>query len=191
MNDEIKSLIQQLSEKVDKYTLSAPTTRLPAEFSFMITNNNIPRLDDYSNLSTNGITIHHSRNGIVYLQDPTSVISLLDTVGKKKGINILYRMDSILSSNGFSVQQYVHCLRIGYHENIWDPTIDYRQTIDYLENLLEKMSINTSKEFEKIKDGGLQANNQIGSYNYWSWLIVPCFVTLTESLPIEFQNKLS
>lgn len=189
MNEEIRGLIQELAEKVDKYTSSTSTTSLRTEFSFVIANNKVPRLEDYS--STNNITVHTSRNGVVYLQDPTSVISLLETVGKKKGINILYRMDSILSSNGFSVQQYVHSLRIGYQENIWNESIDYRQTIDYLENLLEKMSINTSKEFEKIKDGGLQANNQIGSYNYWSWLIVPCFVTLTESLPIEFRDKLS
>jgi hypothetical protein len=191
MNEEIRGLIQQLAEKVDKYTSSTSTTSLRTEFSFVIANDKVPRLEDYSNLSTNGITIHHSINGIVYLQDPTSVISLLDTVGKKKGINILYRMDSILSSNGFSVQQYVHSLRIGYHENIWNQSIDYRQTIDYLEDLLEKMSIKTSKEFEKIRDNGCSANQEIGSYNYWSWLIVPCFVTLTESLPIEFRDKLS
>lgn len=189
MNAEIKSLIQELAEKVDKYTFSAPTTTLPAEFLFVMDEGKIPRLGDYS--STRDITVYTSKNGIITLQDHTKVISLLDIVGKKKGINILYRMDSIPLSNGFSVQQYVHSLRIGYNENIWDSTIDYRQTIDYLEESLEKMSIKTTKEFEKIKDGGLSANKEIGSYNYWSWLIVPCFVTLTESLPIEFQDKLS
>ena len=88
MNAEIKSLIQELAEKVDNYTFSAPTTTLPTEFSFVMDEGKSPRLEDYS--STRDITVYTSKNGVITLQDHTKVISLLEKIGQKKDVNFIF-----------------------------------------------------------------------------------------------------
>lgn len=187
MNNEIKSLIQQLSEKVDKYTLSAPTTTLPAEFSFVMDEGKIPRLEDCS--STRDITVYTSKNGVITLQDHTKVISLLDIIGQKKDVKFLYKFESIVPFNSFSVQQYIHALRIGYTENILVKNIGYSETIDFIESSLEKMSIKTTKEFNTIRENScIPHTDSWGTYTYWSWLIVPCYVTLTDKLPFTLEK---
>lgn len=187
MNDEIKSLIRELSEKVDKYTFSAPTTTLPAEFSFVMDEGKIPRLEDCS--STRDITVYTSKNGVITLQDHTKVISLLDIIGQKKDVKFLYKFESIVPFNSFSVQQYIHALRIGYTENILVKNIGYTETIDLIESSLERMSIKTTKEFNMIKENScIPHTDSWGTYTYWSWLVVPCYVTLTDKLPYTLEK---
>ena len=187
MNREIRGLIQELAEKVDKYTLSAPTTTLPAEFSFAISNDKIPRLEDCS--STRDITVYTSKNGVITLQDHTKVISLLDIIGQKKDVKFLYKFESIVPLNSFSVQQYIHALRIGYIENIFVKNISYTEIIDFIESSLERMSIKTTKEFNMIRDDScIPHKDSWGTYTYWSWLIVPCYVTLTDKLPYTLEK---
>ena len=187
MNDEIKSLIQQLSEKVDKYTLSAPTTTLPAEFSFVMDDGKTPRLENCS--STRDITVYTSKNGIITLQDHTKVISLLEKISEKKDLKFLYKFESIVPFNSFSVQQYIHALRIGYTENILVKSIGYSETIDFIESSLERMSIKTTKEFNMIRENScIPHTDSWGTYTYWSWLVVPCYVTLTDKLPFTTEK---
>ena len=187
MNEEIRGLIQELAEKVDKYTFSAPTTTLPAEFSFVMDEGKVPRLEDYS--STRDITVYTSKNGIITLQDHTKVISLLDKIGQKKDVKFLYKFESIVPYKSFSVEQYIHVLRIGYMENIITKPISYTETIDFIESSLQTMSIKTTKEFNLIRENSCIPHKDLwGVYTYWSWLVVPCYVTLTETLPVSFEN---
>lgn len=189
MNEEIRGLIQELAEKVDKYTFSAPKTTFPAEFSFVMDEGKVPRLEDYS--STRDITVYTSKNGIITLQDHKKVISLLDIIGQKKDVKFLYKFESIVPYKSFSVQQYIHSLRIGYIDNIVVKNLDYTQTIDFIESSLERMSIKTTREFNMIRDNScIPHKDSWGTYTYWSWLVVPCYVTLTEKLPFEFEDKL-
>ena len=187
MNEEIRGLIQELAEKVDKYTFSVPTTTLPAEFSFVMDEGKVPRLEDYS--STRNITVYTSKNGVITLQDHTKVISLLEKIGEKKDLKFLYKFESIIPFNSFSVQQYIHALRIGYTENILVKSIGYSETIDFIESSLERMSIKTTKEFNMIRENScIPHTDSWGTYTYWSWLVVPCYVTLTDKLPFTTEK---
>ena len=187
MNEEIRGLIQELAEKVDKYTFSSPTTTLPAEFSFVMDEGKVPRLEDYS--STRDITVYTSKNGIITLQDHTKVISLLEKISEKKDIKFLYKFESIVPYQNFSVEQYIHVLRIGYTENILVKSIGYSETIDFIESALERMSIKTTKEFNMIRENScIPHTDSWGTYTYWSWLVVPCYVTLTDKSPFTTEK---
>lgn len=187
MNAEIKSLIQELAEKVDNYTFSAPTTTLPTEFSFVMDEGKVPRFEGCS--STRDITVYTSKNGVITLQDHTKVIALLEKIGQKKDVKFLYKFESIVPYQNFSVEQYIHVLRIGYTENILVKSIGYSETIDFIESALERMSIKTTKEFNMIRENScIPHTDSWGTYTYWSWLVVPCYVTLTDKLPFTTEK---
>jgi uncharacterized protein YrzB (UPF0473 family) len=133
--------------------------------------------------------VYTSKNGVITLQDHTKVISLLEKIGEKKDFKFLYKFESIIPFNSFSVQQYIHAIRIGYTENILVKSIGYTETIDFIESSLERMSIKTTKEFDMIKENScIPHTDSLGTYTYWSWLVVPCYVTLTDKLPFTTEK---
>jgi hypothetical protein len=176
MKEQIYSLIDQLSKSVESYH---PTP----EFYFYYNGDTSNRLFEKDNsTTTTDIHIHKSQNGVAKLQNLNKIIDLINRIGKKNGIEFTYRMETNKIKQSYGVQQFLHYLRIGYVENILVQTLPYSETIDDIERKLKSMSIDVTKEFDVIRNNSVKTI-EFGKYEYWSWLVIPCFVTLTEDLP--------
>lgn len=184
MKEEIYNLIDQLSKSVESYQ-PAP------EFYFHYAGDT-PRqiFENGSSTTTTNIHIRKSQNGVVKLQDANKIIDLIDRIGKKDGVDFTYRMEINKIKSSYGVQQFLHYLRIGYIENIFVKSLGYTETIDDIEKKLKSMCIDVTKEFDQLKDHSL-TSKEFGKYQYWSWLVVPCFVTLTGELPRNFESEFS
>jgi len=182
MKEEIHNLINQLSKSVESYH---PTP----EFYFYYPGETPNRIFENSNSTTTQDNhIKKSQNGVVKLQDPNKIIDLIDRIGKKTKIDYNYRMESNKINSSYGVQQFLHYLRIGYLENIFVRSLGYTETIDDIEKKLKSMSIDVTKEFDQLKNHSLTSKDP-GKYEYWTWLVIPCFVTLTDELPCNFESE--
>ena len=182
MKEEIHNLINQLSKSVESYL---PTP----EFYFYYPGDTPNRIFENSDSTTTQDNhIKKSQNGVVKLQDANKIIDLIDRIGKKDGVDFTYRMETNKIKSSYGVHQFLHYLRIGYVENIFVKSLGYTETIDDIEKKLKSMSIDVTKEFDQLKDHSL-TSKEFGKYQYWSWLVVPCFVTLTGELPPNFESE--
>jgi hypothetical protein len=182
MKEEIYSLIDQLSKSVESYH---PTP----EFYFYYpgdTPNSI--FENRNSTTTQDNHIKKSQNGVVKLQNSNKIIDLINRIGKKTEIEFTYRMETNKIKSSYGVQQFLHYIRIGYVENIFVKSLAYTETIDDIEKKLKTMCIDVTKEFDYIKDDSI-SSSEFGKYQYWSWLVVPCFVTLTGELPPNFESE--
>jgi hypothetical protein len=182
MKEEIYNLIDQLSKSVESYH---PTP----EFYFYYPEDTPRGIFEKSNsTTTSDIHIRKSQNGVVKLQDSNKIIDLIDRIGKKTEIKFTYRMETNKIKSSYGVQQFLHYIRIGYVEDIFVKSLGYTETIDDIEKKLKSMCIDVTKEFDYIKDDSIRSS-EFGKYQYWSWLVVPCFVTLTGKLPSNFESE--
>jgi hypothetical protein len=182
MKEEIYNLIDQLSKSVESYHST------PEFYVYYPEDTPHGIFENSSSTTTSDIHIRKSQNGVVKLQDPNKIIDLIDRIGKKTEIDYKYRMESNKIKSSYGVQQFLHYLRIGYLENIFVKSLGYTETIDDIEKKLKSMCIDVTKEFDQLKDHSL-TSKEFGKYQYWSWLVVPCFVTLTGELPRNFESE--
>ncbi len=182
MKEEIYNLIDQLSKSVESYHLTP-------EFYFYYPEET-PRgiFENSSSTTTTDNHIRKSQNGVVKLQDSNKIIDLINRIGKKGEIEFTYRMETNKIKSSYGVQQFLHYIRIGYVENIFVKSSGYTETIDDIEKKLKSMCIDVTKEFDHLKDDSI-SSSEFGKYQYWSWLVVPCYVTLTGELPNNFESE--